>query len=317
MYCCRQMFDHSTKLARTSGTVALFAVGALGFLSWLSASPARAGELCETEVVYNYRKPLERLPELRQIPSHGKLPFGPAGLFLAGRDQGSLMPLAETDIGFTLVRERSASVEARRKRRFNWLVTAKLARLNTDGQVSALGWRQKHLTSLRTGRKVPFRLPFPGEMGLYRLEIVFRDGAGKRLGRFGEYFRLLHPTKPNRRLTLNGDSFLPGETVTARAAEISFGWLALHDTNSIEINDGTTWKTAPINPSQLSLLVAYLIGPGEATAEPCWKFSIPSDASPGLYRFVVKGESLGVDGRLLVPNADLRLTSEFEIVAPP
>ena len=167
------------------------------------------------------------------MPNHGKLPFGPTGLSLAGRDQSSLMPPAEADIGFTFFRERNASAEARHKR-FNWLVTAKLARLNTDGQVSALGWRQKHLTSLGTGRKVPFRLPFPGELGLYRLEIVFRDSAGKRLGRFGEYFRLLHPAKPNRLLTLNGDSFLPGETVVARAEERGGGWLALQDTRSIE-----------------------------------------------------------------------------------
>lgn len=77
-----------------------------------------------------------------------------------------------------------------------------------------------------------------------------------------------------------------------------------------------TWKTSPITPGQISLLISYLIGPGETTTEPCWSFSIPPDASPGLYRFVVEGESLRLDGRLLVPSAEMRLTSEFEILAP-
>jgi hypothetical protein len=205
----------------------------------------------------------------------------------------------------------------------NWLVTAKLARLNRQGSVSrTLGSSRKHLTSLGRDGNASLGLSLPGKVGFYRLEIVFRNGAGNRLGRFGEYVRVLRPTGPSSRLTLNKASFLPGETVSARVEELGIGWLEVNDIYSIEIYDGSTWVRAPISPNRLSLLIGTLLGPGEATtmsqftpSPPCWSFTIPFGASPGLYRFVLDGESKKVVENRLMPGSPLTLSSEFQIVA--
>jgi hypothetical protein len=200
----------------------------------------------------------------------------------------------------------------------NWLVTAKLARMNSDGSLrEKLGWVQEHVTSLGPHRSVPLRLDPPTEAGIYRVELVFRNGSGARLGRFGSYFRIPHPTPPNSQLRLNDVSFLPGQTVSAWAAEYGTGWISLHDTYQIEVYDGSAWSRAPISPELASLLIGYLVGPGETTAAACWQFPIPTDAPSGLYRFVVDGESMRFAGqRRLVPDAPLSLVSEFSISSP-
>lgn len=225
------------------------------------------------------------------------------------------------DFGYTISFRQNASGR-RPSPHLNWLVTAKLARLNPRGSVSeALGWSRKHVASLGPNGNVSFRLPSPGKLGLYRLEIVFRNGARDRLGRFSEYIRVLRPTAPYSRLTLDKTSFLPGETVSARVEEHGIGWLEVNDVYSIEIYDGSTWTRAPISPKEWSLLIGTLIGPGESTSVsrfnpgvPCWSFTIPSGASPGLYRFVVNGESKRVTENRLTPGSPLSLSAEFQIL---
>jgi hypothetical protein len=158
---------------------------------------------------------------------------------------------------------------------------------------------------------------------VYRLEISFRNKAGALLGRFGEYVRVLRRTgSEGRRLALNKTSFLPGEAVVAHAEELGVGWIEVNDTYTIEVHDGSTWARAPITPKGVSLLIGTIVGPGEATsvsrfnpAKSCWAFAIPPGASPGLYRFVIDGVSMKVDGRRLFRGPPLSLSAEFQILA--
>jgi hypothetical protein len=312
--------DRERKLGRRSRIAFLAAVTAFAVSGFASTHSAAAG-VCETEVVHNYLKPLEAFPALREIPAGGELPFGPAGLFLSRRGQSPLTLPGSNYLGYTISFRQNASGR-HPSPHLNWLVTAKLARLSPQGSVSeALGWSRKHIASLGPHGNVSFRLPSPGKLGFYRLEIVFRNGARDRLGRFSEYVRVLRPPTPGSRLTLNKASFLPGETVSARAEERGVGWLELNDVYSIEIYDGSSWARAPISPKELSLLIGTLIGPGEAASvsrfdpgAPCWSFTIPSGASPGLYRFVVDGESKRVIEGRLTRGSPLSLSAEFQIL---
>lgn len=314
------MSSREQKLGHGWRITILAVVASLAASGFVSTSQATAGA-CETEVVHDYLKPIDALPAPREIPAGNELPFGPAGLFLSRRDQSPLLPPGSYKPGYTISSRQSAS-GGRSTPHLNWLVTAKLARLDSQGSVrETLGWTRKHITSLNAHGNVPFRLPSFGSVGLYRLEIVFRNGAGDRLGRFGEYVRVLRPTAPYSRLTLDKTSFLPGETMIARVEEGGVGWLEIRDVYSIEIYDGSTWAMAPIGPRGLSLLIGTLIGPGEATtvslfnpAVPCWSFTIPSGASPGLYRFVVNGESKKVTKDHLTPGSPLSLSAEFQIL---
>ena len=149
-------------------------------------------------------------------------PLDRRACFFSRRGQNPLMLPGSYDLGYTIFRQ-NASGE-RPSPHLNWLVTAKLARLNRQGSVSqALGWNRKHVASLGPHSTDSFRLPSPVEVGLYRLEIVFRNGARDRLGRFSEYIRVLRPTTPYSRLTLDKTSFLPSETVIARVPGHQFG----------------------------------------------------------------------------------------------
>jgi hypothetical protein len=280
-----------------------------------STAPAMAKLGCNTEAVHNYLKALAALPELRGVPTNG-LPFGPRSTIRKiGGD--SLVSTSE-ELGFKLTFGVDHTGRAS-SHKLNWLATASLARIDRQGQIiRVLKTATRHIPPVtNSARGISFPVPFQFKSGLYRLQIVFRNGADKTLGRFGEYFRALHETGPKRRLVLNSTSLLPAETVSAVAEEPKVGWLSLSDTYSIEIYDESTWVRALISPPQLSLLVNNLIGPGEATSEPCWSFPIPTNAPPGLYRFVVRGESMSVvEGRRLVPDVSLRLTSEFRISSP-
>lgn len=197
--------------------------------------------------------------------------------------------------------------------RLDWLVTASLAQIDRQGRVrGVLHTAARHVARLASHGEAVFHLPFNFKPGLYRLEIVFQNKGGKRLGRFGDYFRALQ-RNPDSRLTLNGSSFGAGETVSAQAGEYGFGWMTLDDVYSIESYDGSTWSKAPISPTQISLLIGPLLGPGDATT--CWDFPIPVDAPPGLYRFVLGGMTLGQQGKnKLGWRSPLVLTSEFNIL---
>lgn len=285
--------------------VAIVLVATLG----LSPASASAGAFCEKEIVHDYLKPLKGLPPLRRVPVTEELPFGPAQLRLNQRGLGSVVPWSE-DLDFRLLAARSGTTA---NLRLDWTVTASLVRVDRHGQVQdVLRTVARRLAKLANNRDAVFRLPFQFKPGLYRVEIVFQNRAGKRLGRFGNYFRALR-LNPNHRLTLNGTSFAPGQTVFAQAGEFGVGWISLNDVYSIESYDGSIWSKAAISPKQASLLIGPLLGPGEATA--CWDFPIPANAPPGLYRFVVEGATFeNYHGNFGGRGSTLALTSEFSIM---
>jgi hypothetical protein len=291
---------------------------ATGF-AWTHSASAN---VCETKVVRNYLKPVEALPPLRAIPASRELPFGPAGLSLGNGDQSPIMPPGSREVGYTISRPVTPP-EGPPNVHLNWLVTAKLARIGRRGVVGrVLSWSKRRVLSVGREKEASLRLRFPGTVGIYRLEISFRNKAGALLGRFGEYVRVIRPTgSEGRRLTLNKTSFLPGETVVAHAEELGVGWIEMNDSYTIEAYDGSTWVRAPITPMGVSLLIGTVVGPGEATsvsrfnpATACWGFAIPPGTSPGLYRFVIDGVSLRVDGRRLFRGPPLSLSAEFQIL---
>jgi hypothetical protein len=306
---------------RRAKTAILVAIAALAVTGFVSAHTAIAG-VCETKVVRNYLKPVEALPALRGIPASHELSFGPAGLLLSDRGQSPIMPPGRREVIYTIHRPADAP-NGRLSTHLNWLVTAKLARAGRRRPVSrVLDRSQRRVASVGPGRSASLRLRLPGAVGIYRLEIAFRNGAGTLLGRFGSYVRVVRPPPEGRHLTLDRTSFLPGETVVAHAEELGIDWIEMGDVYSIEVYDGSAWTVAPISPRTVSLLIGTVLGPGEATSvrrfmpgTPCWSFTIPAGAPPGSYRFVIDGRSLkAVDDRLW-PGSPLTLSSEFQIVA--
>ncbi len=165
------------------------------------------------------------------------------------------------------------------------------------------------MTRLGYEDAVNLPLSFPGEPGIYRLEVVFRDGSGKRIGRFGEYVRVLHPHL-DARLSLNGTAFRPDETVDPRlenygAALLSFGFLGAY----YEYFDGSTWMESSFGNGPV-LAIGLAAGPGESAA--CWDTKIPPGTPAGLYRFNLRVDYSLEDRGL--QSKELILSSDFQVL---
>jgi hypothetical protein len=286
--------------------LALCALAALA-AGTFSAGAAKADPFCESRTVRNYMKPLEAMPKLPAAPLTDRLPFGPRNVFFSRIGQGPLV-IGGDEIGFGLDYSEIATKPT--GRRLAWIVTAKLSRAIAGNDWEAIDSRQLRGLSFPSGHGLSFVVS--GKPAIYRIEVVFRNGSGEKLGRYGQYFRVLRSTL-DAQLTLDKRAFYPGEIVAP--------WLDNYGTEplfyglaySIESFNGSGWERASIAPSGIVPLIGLWSGPGESAS--CWRFTVPADAPPGLYRFVWNGNVTRAGS--IPQRRPLTLTTEFEILPTP
>lgn len=265
-----------------------------------STSPASAAGFCETKVVRDYAKPLEQMPRLRAVPADRRLPFGPHGVYLFPRSNVQiLLPKSRERVGYTLRIVKSGKLSNPDLPPLKWLVTAKLVRVDPHGRLrELLKWRRRRI--IGPGDNGDFGFGAPKRLGNYRVEIAFRSGIGRLLGRFGEYFRVLAPIA-DPRLTLNAASYSPGESVLACFE--NYGTTTLGYDNcgiSIQSYNGSAWEQAAIYTPRACADVGLELGPGEASY--VGNFIIPADAPPGSYRAVL-ARAFTAEFQIVTPNA--------------
>ncbi len=272
----------------------------------LVAASSAAASFCATGVVRNYLKPLEEMPRLHSVPLTNDLPFGPSGLFVGERAVGPLVS-DETIAGFSLSFGSRSEMPSPR---LDWTVVARLVRVaRRERKRRLIERRVERVRRLgpHDNRRFTFRVS--RKPSLYRLEIELRGRDGRRLGRFGRYLRVLRPRR-DARLALAKTSFRHGETVSPRLENFGTESLLYGLGYRIDSYDGPSWTPSPSFPPRPVPLIGLRTGPGEAGS--CWRFKIPDEAPPGLYRFVWSGRT----SRGTIPdrNARLTLTSEFRIL---
>lgn len=277
---------------------------AIAIVGVVPASAAASG-FCETSTVHNYEKPLESMPPIRQGPTTQKLPFGPANVFFGSVGPGPLA-IGSEEVGYFLDYTRIATHP--KGKRLDWLVTAKLDRVDTEGHTQESVAFEK-VGGLRFPSEHTLAFVLSAKPALYRVEIVFRDGSGQLLGRYGEYVRVMLP-HPESRLTLPQSAYRPGEVVAPRLENMGTDRLLYGLGYSIEKFDGTGWSRASISPTGAVLLIGLGSGPGEAAS--CWSFAVPSGAPPGQYRFLLSADAYRGDRR--EHPEKLALSTEFEIL---
>jgi hypothetical protein len=289
-------------------------IGAIAWLSAFGASSDSAGAaFCETGIVHNYKQPLEQLPHIREAPLREHLSFGPARIFMGQIGSGPLV-VGSDAVGFGL--SYSPFYPGHHlSPPLNWLVEAQLARVDRHGRTTqTLEKISKRVGRLRSTDDQPsgdLDLSFPvSKPALYRVEITFTDRTGKRLGRYGKYFRVLRPSQ-DARLTLNGTEFHPGETVTARLENHGTDSLSYGLGRTIERYDGSTWTVAPESSQGAVPAIGLSSGPGESAS--CWSFTIPPSEPPGRYRFVWSGDAFN-GSSVALHTTHLRLEPEFQIL---
>jgi len=280
------------------------------FIALLAAPLARADSFCGQSIIHDYLKPLKELPTLRGEPTKQQLPFAPRNLFFGPIGQGALIVSNSTagkqEVGYFL--DYTPTSPHPTGRHLNWVVTAKLSRIDSTGRVlQRIGFKQVRGIRFHSSHVLSFELS--EEPALYRLEVVFRDGSGKRLGRFGRYLRAVE-SHSDVRFTLAQSAYHAGETVLPRLENEGTDRLLYGLGYSIEQFDGVNWTPTSLGP-KIFLAIGLASSPGEAVS--CWGFKIPAETSPGKYRLSTSAdvyETTARDER----STRVPLNAEFEVV---
>jgi hypothetical protein len=252
----------------------------------ITASAGARG-FCENEVIRDYAKPLERLPQVLALPFEGRLDFAPGRVSLGSLGRGPLQ-LGSGERGFSLSYSPYEAEATKPTRRLDWHVTSRLVEVDRRGRrIGEPELIEKHVERLwPTRRGLDFTFQVPGKPALYRLELVFENRGGKRLARFGENFRVLRATL-DVGLALSATTLRPGETVRARLLNRGAAVLFFGLGRSIEYFDGTNWIGPPPGLRQGPIpAIGLFLPPGGSGS--CWQATIPPDAPAGLYRFGVE-----------------------------
>lgn len=274
------------------------------------APRSSAASCSSTTVVHDYLAPLDHLPRVPSLEwPDKKLPFGPAGLSLIKNSeiqrtrplvvQGDEGPKSRP-LGFSLVNE---SPKRPGKLQLNWTVKSQLRRFSA-GKRQTLGIKTKHITDLASDSRSQFLFPIPTKPGSYLVEIEFRNRGGQRLGRLGDYLRVV-PARQETQISLSSTALKPTETLGACLENLGTESVDYGEGFLIEVFSGSTWTRSPISPSSAVSAIGLKRDPGEAA--PLNSFTIPADAPPGQYRYVWNGT--------LASSASLTLAPEFQILS--
>jgi len=277
----------------------------------LSAAPAAMGAVtyetapaafCRPTVLRDYLAPLDRLPKPHSPGPSGRLGFGPPSIRI--QPLPSLLVGGGT-IGYKLFLSRGAHAQHP-----NWTVITTLTRVNWRGRKAEThNHARRHVTTISEshGAGVEFRVnryAFP-----YLLTVVFRNQAGKDLGEYGFYFRVVDATA-NARFGLSAPSYRPGGTVFARIENPGSSQVSYGAAYRIERLVGAVWTQAPESPTGPVPARLYITGTG-MTQDGCSSFWIPPTMPPGHYRISKEAQFPALRG----PGSDepRLLTGEFDV----
>jgi hypothetical protein len=280
------------------------ALCAVLLLAAAGTANARASAFCETSVIHNYEKPLEAMPPIRASPERERLPFGPGNLFFGTIGIGPVA-VGSQEVGYAMTYSRTAPHPTGSK--LGWLVTAKLDRVDATRRVTEpVAFEQVDGVRFPSKHQLAFKVS--SKPALYRIEAVFRDGSGKRLGRYGRYLRVVQ-MHSEKRLALPQTSYRVGETVAPRLENEGTDTLFYGLGYAVDKFDGINWAPTSLGPEAFLLIGLYSF-PGEAAS--CWPFTVPAEAQAGEYRLrlsVTTYKALPIRKR---PHASF-LTAEFEV----
>jgi hypothetical protein len=229
---------------------------------------------CRQEVVHDYLAPTRGLPKLTPFPI-GELPlrFG-EGLYTSPPLE---LPNTGQVLGPTF---RFYGPEDRTSLDLD--LTFTLTRLNGHGRARGRPVvKRTRLGGISGSNEPTLGVRISGRPALYRLEMEARNGAGRMLGAYGQYVRVVH-RKSDPHLLLGNDTLRPGETTRIGIAEFGTGYLVFTPRYTIEAFDGLNWVPAAIEARTPENLFVPIADSGGITL--CSKLPIPVGTPPGRYR---------------------------------
>ncbi|MGB7587557.1 MAG: immunoglobulin-like domain-containing protein [Solirubrobacterales bacterium] len=227
------------------------------------------------------------------------MPFGSHDILLNVVDGGA--SLGGTDVGFALsLRPHFSGPPIH----LGWHIVSSIAAVKRSGAV-ARALKAKFLNIGVLGRdhqrspSVTFYVPrLPA---FYRVKINFYDRAGRLLGHYAEYFRILKRrtdvdlSLARQQLRVGDDLVSELENPGTTSLFFGLGW-------SVDRFEAGEWKRDPVTPSGFPEVGFVMVG-GEA--EECRSLEIPSNMAPGHYRFRKKVAVVGGAARYLSTEFDV------------
>jgi hypothetical protein len=258
------------------------AVMAFAVLLPAVAGAVQGADFCKRRLAVDYAAPLAGMPGAHPLPE-GELPFGPRNFSVAtvghiiGRPH---VALVGSNFGYTFAGKNNPY----RVLDLGWRFEATAWAVDRDGRVlRRLGTRGWHVTKVK--ELSTLQVAFPAKQpGFIRVDVRITTLAGRTLGRYRDYFRLLEPSA-DVRLAVDDASVHPGERVVGLVE--NHGAANLSDVSpffEVEHLSAGVWSTVPQPPSPQSIAGwGWFLTPGENGR--CYGYVVPADAAPGRYRF--------------------------------
>jgi hypothetical protein len=238
----------------------------IGLLIAVQVSAASPSAFCSGAAVHDFLAPLATLPQVRSLPRSGRLGVGPGYL--------RIYPPHETLVAIGPGRfEAQGSLEGS----LGWTVISRLVPIHHGQEtLGGLKVRRQYLaTSASFGHRF-FGFSARVNPGIYRLDLEIRDRKGRRLRRFGEYFRAVEAIS-RLRVKSSQSSIAPGEKA----------YLRLENAGTVEATYGLTYKVRnergeEVPVSTITPAVRLALRPGYASR--CLSFTMPDGTPTGSYR---------------------------------
>jgi hypothetical protein len=232
---------------------------------------------CGTRVIYDYQRPLKRLPTISELPKSGQLPFAPSDLNVSALQlPGRHLLFAGVAVRFQFATYGKAHLD------LGWAVQIVQSPITADesvGQPTFEGTSKVRdlgpgdpVQTIQGGKLVA--------LGSYRVELKIFDDAGKLLGSYGEYIRAV-PSVFNVGLSLDRGVVRAGTSLKMRIE--NFGTREVHYGPGFELARFASGRWIKLNlpptPVQPVEHVAFA-----GTSSGCEAVPVPRLASPGRYR---------------------------------
>lgn len=235
---------------------------------------------CNEPLLVDYAQPLQGLRPIRAPQRSGQVSFGPSWLRLT--TFGSPLQVgASSAVGFSIF-----AASEKESVKLGWRAVAIEFAVDRTGNLGRKILSHRFTIgavpgSTNVGRQL--RIPVSGKPGLFRLDLVFTNGAGtRRLGHTSRYIRVL-PSRANARLGISGSSATPGSRVYFRVENFGTRSVDFGLRYRVERNSGVGWE-APQPPLAPTVFPDVGLHVAAGQAGECQIWQVPGDLATGEYR---------------------------------
>lgn len=235
-----------------------------------AAASAKASSFCNTDSVRDYLAPIDRVSISPEFGEFGEIDVGPPSLRLFTQ-RYQLIPIGRGLFwAHGYVQNEKFS-----NRDVNWWVASYLEKVGRSGAARVVRTKRQFVERVR-GFSREFGFSSKGVApGLYRLTIRIENRSGRLLEKHQQAFRAL-AAKSGLRLAKSFESLAPGES----------GSIRIDNFGTIDAEFGANYRLWSANGEEVLVNpifgnVGYILHGGGTSS--CWRFTAPSDLTPGEY----------------------------------